>query len=284
MAVLKIPARATLDGSYELAREFAIARQESAPLTLDCEQTEFFDPFGVALLAALIAYRREDGRMTTVSPPRSLEPDRFISEIGLKRFASGETTGLGTLEIRQMRALDANYTVAVTDMLVRGVPGITEENSYPIQLCLNELLQNVFEWSESPIGCIVLARWYHKTRSVKLCVIDLGIGIPAALRRSQVRELHKESDAAVLEAAVTAERLTSRANQVGGLGLKTIRDVVSMRDGRLTILSLGAKLSWTFERVTGRRYRPPVFRGTAVEIDFRPDAPIHDAREFVPVF
>ena len=71
-------------------------------------------------------------------------------------------------EIRQLRALNALYTSQVTDLLERGVDGINSDNSYPIQLCLNELLQNVFEWSESRIGCTVLARWYKATRSVKM--------------------------------------------------------------------------------------------------------------------
>jgi anti-anti-sigma regulatory factor len=161
MSAILVPTRATLDGSYELVHAFAAGMREPEALIVDCARTEFFDPFGVALLAALIASREQEGRETSLLSPRASEADHFISGVGLKRFAGRESTGHGTLEIRQMRALDANYTGAVTDMLVRGVPGITEENSYPIQLCLNELLQNVFEWSESPIGCIVLARWYH---------------------------------------------------------------------------------------------------------------------------
>jgi anti-sigma regulatory factor (Ser/Thr protein kinase)/anti-anti-sigma regulatory factor len=286
MPAILIPRRATLEGSYDLVQAFAAAMQEPEALTLDCAGTEFFDPFGVALIAALIASRRQDQnpRATSLVPPRDPEANHFVAEVGLDRFANGESTGRGTLEIRQLHALHANYTSAVTKMLVRGVPGITEENSYPIQLCLNELLQNVFEWSESPIGCVVLARWYLKTRSVKLCVVDLGIGIPAALRRSRVRELHRATDAEVLEAAVSTPRLTSRANQVGGLGLKTILDEVSTRGGRLTVLSLGAKLSWVAGRVTGRSKRPPAFRGTAILIDFRPNALVPSAREHIAVF
>lgn len=83
---------------------------------------------------------------------------------------------------------------------------------------------------------------------------------------------------------MTTPRLTSRANQVGGLGLKTIQSVVSIRGGRLTVLSLGAKLSWVAGRIAGRRLRPPPFRGTAVEIEFRPDAPVPNAREHIPIF
>jgi signal transduction histidine kinase len=194
----------------------------------------------------------------------------------------GEQTGVGTLEIREMHALDPTYTRHVTDILTRGVQGVTDENSYPIELCLNELLQNVFEWSESPIGCTVLTRWYHRTRSVRLTVVDLGIGIPAALRRT-IRELQRQSDAAVIEAAVTRPRRTSRKNKHGGIGLKLIREVVcDSLNGSLTVLSHTAKLVWRGQKT--RRMRVPGFRGTAIEIDFRPNEPVEQPSEYVAVF
>src|SRR6185503_6090513 len=149
--------------------------------------------------------------------------------------------------------------------------------------CLNELLQNVFEWSDSPIGCTVLTRWYHKTRSVLITVVDLGIGIPAALRRRQIRELHRVSDAKVIEAAVTQPQLTSRLNQRGGLGLKTIREVVcDTLGGSLTVASHTAKLSWRGRKA--RKRRIPGFRGTAIEIDFRPATPVENPNDYVAVF
>jgi hypothetical protein len=181
-----------------------------------------------------------------------------------------------------LEALDASYTQAVTEMVMRGVPGTDDQTGYLIQLCLNELLQNVFEWAESPMGCTVLARWYHKTRSVRLAVVDRGIGIPAALRRHKVRGLHRSSDAEVIIAAVTTPQLTSRQNRVGGLGLKTIREEIARRKGRLTIVSLGAKVVWTDQRSS--HYQAFPLRGTAVEIDFRPTHAISDPGEYVPVF
>lgn len=285
MQVITLPIKATLERSADLVRAFHVARQTTDAVLIDAEPTVVFDPFGAALLASLMAQRSQKHLSTALVGPRSAEAALFLSDVGLDKFAAGEASLRGTLELRQLRALDPNYTASVTALLVRQVPGITTENSYPIELCLNELLQNVFEWSRSDTGCVVLARWYPRTRSVKLCVVDTGIGIPAELRRTQVQELHRSrTDAEVLEAAVTRPRLTSRANQVGGLGLKTIREVVTMRKGRLTVLSLGAKLSWMDGRISGMRSRPPVFRGTAVEVEFRPETLVGNANEQLSVF
>lgn len=282
MLRLQLPARATVGESYQLIELCNEAEREVGEVEIDCVETKTFGPFGVALIASLLSMRRKSERLTRLTPPRTPEAKAFVEEVGLTKFATGHATGHRTLELREMTALDAVYTESVTSMLTRGVPGMTSENSYTIQLCLNELLQNVFEWSESPIGCIVLARWYKKSRSVRLAVVDRGIGIPAALRREKIRALHRQGDADVIEAAVTTPRLTSRANQVGGLGLKTIREIVCARRGRLTIVSLAAKLTWSGERLS--RFKSQPLRGTAIEIDFRPDAEVPDEPGYTPLF
>jgi signal transduction histidine kinase len=162
---------------------------------MDASEIERFGPLGVAMLASCFATRRAAGRETTLIPPLNVGAAEFLDEVGFERVAHGGAR-VGTLELRQMHNLDALYTQNVAEMLVTGVPSITDDNSYPIQLCLNELLQNVFEWSNSRVGCFVLARWFKQTRSVRLAVVDRGIGIPAALRRAQIQDLQRSADSA----------------------------------------------------------------------------------------
>jgi signal transduction histidine kinase len=267
---VEMPDRATVNESYQVITACSLAEREPGTVAIDFSRTVRFGPLGLALVAASIAMRREANRATELILPKDAGAAEFCREVALDQFLAGQMTGLGTLEIRQMRQLDALYTQQIAQILVRGVPGVTEDSSYVIQLCLNELLQNVFEWSKSTIGCIVFARWFKRTRSVRLAVVDRGIGIPAALRAKKIEDLHRKKDAEVIEAAVTAARLTSRANQVGGLGLKTVREVVCARDGRLTVISHAAKVSWRQNRVS--KFRTPALRGTAIEIDVRPDS------------
>jgi hypothetical protein len=141
--VLSLPTRGTFERTNELIRLFNEAEKERGAVDLDCGPVTMFGPFGVALIAAIIALRRLDRRQTSLLPSNAEEVRRFVGEVGLDRFALGEQTGVGTLDIREMHALDPTYTCHVTDILTRGVQGVTEENSYPIELCLNELLQNV---------------------------------------------------------------------------------------------------------------------------------------------
>ena len=55
MRVLLAPVTATLGSSSTLVKLFNDAQQERDPLKIDCTHTKFFDPFGAALLAALLA-------------------------------------------------------------------------------------------------------------------------------------------------------------------------------------------------------------------------------------
>ena len=251
--------------------------------TLDASAVTMFGPLGAALVAAAASTRRARGQETRFVPPLDEEARHFVEEIGFDDVVCGRASeGSGTRALRQLRALDPSYTHEIAELLMRGVPGTDETTAYPVQLCLNELLQNVFEWSHSTVGCIVLSRWYRKTRSVRIAVVDRGIGIPAALRQKRVEGLHRKSDADVIVAAVTTAKLTSRVGRAGGLGLKTIREVVCGRGGRMTVVSQGAKVVWSGERRA--IYRSLPLRGTAIELDFRPTAPFGDPGDYVALF
>src|SRR5439155_583854 len=113
-----------------------------------------------------------------------------------------------TLELRQMLVHDRLYTERLAEVLVGHVRGYDEDATHLVHLCVNELLQNTFEHAGSPEGAFVHCRWYKKDGNVRIAVADGGIGIPEALRRS-VPSLHREADAAVIEAAVTRAGLTS---------------------------------------------------------------------------
>jgi hypothetical protein len=58
--------------------------------------------------------------------------------------------------------------------------------------------------------------------------------------------------------------------------------VVTGRAGRLTVVSLGAKVVWAGSRLMISRIPP--LRGTAIEIDFRPDRPVENPDAYVSVF
>jgi hypothetical protein len=271
----------TTDDTYLVLRAVDEIEKLPKPLEIDASACEWFSPLGTTLLALAIA-RRVAGQadVPVFVPPTSREGREFLREVGFDRYLDGQGASRetdrrsGTIEMRQMAALDPTYIHQIADLLAERVPETSETTSHLIGLCLKELLQNVFEHAPevpgAPVLCFVHSRWYAREHNVRLAVVDAGIGIPAALRRRQVRGLQRSSDMGVVVAAVEQEGLSSARGR-RGLGLKLIREIVTDRDGSLTVISGTAKVKFTKPRhiMKGRKFPKP-FRGTAIEIDFRP--------------
>jgi two-component sensor histidine kinase len=247
-------------------------------------------PPGTTLLALAIGRRVADGGdAPEFVPPASSDAREFLREVGFDRYLDGHGAARelerqsGTREMRQMAALDPAYIHQIADLLAERVPEMSETTSHLIGLCMKELLQNVFEHAPEvpggPVLCFVHSRWYLREHNVRVAVVDDGIGIPAALRRRQVRGLQRASDLDVVEASVAEPGLSSGRGR-RGLGLKLIRDIVTARDGTLTVISGTAKVKFaTRSRIMRGRKLPQPFRGTAIEIDFRPGKAIPIASE-----
>lgn len=276
-AVIRLPSRATVEESFQVLA--ACEQIEASPVAreLDSSETTMFGPLGVALLA-LALERRRSAQLPDLQfrVPAAEEARHFLDEVGFSRFLSSEQAEAaqpsGTLQMRRLRCLMPIYTEQIAQMIGSRVPGTPDDVAYLIQLCLNELLQNAFEHADSKEGSFVLARWYSRTRSVRIAVVDGGVGIPAALRRKEIAGLQRKGDWEVIVDAVTRQGITSReGTKRGGFGLKLLREAAIGRGGKVVVISSTAKA--VFKPSGIQRPRSRLFRGTAVEMDFRPLAP-----------
>lgn len=273
-----VPSRATVEESYDILGVCRQIEGRAAARVLDATRTERLGPMGVALLALAITRRRARGLGDlSLRVPRTRGAAQFLREVGFNRFLTAERANDnpagGTLSMRHLFQLTPAYTEEIGKLVAQRVPGTPEELGYLIEFCLNELLQNVFEHANSREGCFVVTRWYARSENVCIAVVDGGVGIPAALRRKSIAGLHKRSDQDVVIAAVTRKGITSREGaKQGGLGLKLLREAVTERGGKLFALSSTARV--VFTPTAARARKSPVFRGTAIELDFRPLATV----------
>lgn len=283
--VVVLPVRATVDDSYQLIK-CCTQLESGKDVILDASRCERFGPLGVALAAASLARRRQSGLpVVKFVAPRDPGARTFLREVGFERALRGtaeRADSRNTLELRQLHALDPTYIDEVSGLLAERVPGFPERVRFLIDLCLKELLQNVFEWARSPIGCFVQTRWHARDRNLRLALVDGGIGIPASLRSHKIQNLQRERDEEIIVAAVMRKGLSARRGRPGGLGLKTIREIATDRLGKLTVVSQGAKV--TFRSDGPRPARTLQWRGTAIEIDFRPDVVVKDNSPVEEVF
>jgi hypothetical protein len=110
-----------------------------------------------------------------------------------------------------------------------------------------------------------MVRWVKKCHALRIALLDRGVGIPAALRRAQEENLHRSADGEVIEAAFSEPHVTSRPHGEEGRGLMRVRDAICSKKGRVTVISLGAKVSCQPDRLV-KAVCPPL-HGTAIEIE-----------------
>ncbi|MFA5997773.1 MAG: ATP-binding protein [Candidatus Paceibacterota bacterium] len=61
---------------------------------------------------------------------------------------------------------------------------LEKENAEPIKYIISELVRNVLEHSDSKNGAIVSAQYYKKSNTIRIGIVDSGVGISKTIRRS----------------------------------------------------------------------------------------------------
>jgi signal transduction histidine kinase len=265
MLRLELSRRATINESPQLARLVGEAEREKGPVTIDCSKTESWGPFGAALIASCWAIRKRNGRETEFLAPAEAEAAEQFDQTGIATLSGGDADAVdgGQVHPITMEAHEPSHQLATA--LSLPLSAAVESAPALVTPCLETMLDNLFEWSESSVGGFAVVRWHKKNRQARFALVDRGLGIPAVLRRSHVGNLIRANDVEVIEAAFLDPTITSRPSGTQGLGLKRLRDLVLAHKGKLTVISLGAKLSWSGDRVT--KAPSPAMRGTAIEVE-----------------
>lgn len=279
MLRLDLPRRATINESPQLTRLVGEAEREKGPVEFDCSKTEAWGPLGIALLASCLVVRAKLGRETALIEPSDPDALEGLEETGLIQVAKGQAAELDGAQVHSVALERHEPSVELAASLTSSLGASAAAAPLIVQPCLVCLLDNFFEWSESSVGGFVVVRWHKKTRHARFAMVDRGLGIPAVLRRGQVGNLIRLPDVDVIEAAFSDPSATSRRQVGQGMGLKQLREHVLGHRGKLTVISLGAKVSWAGDRVS--KASSPAMHGTAVEVELSTHAtsstpPVHD--------
>lgn len=81
----------------------------------------------------------------------------------------------------------------------------------PIKYILSELVRNVFEHANTPNGAIVSAQYYKKSNTVRIGVVDTGVGIKSTLQQFY----HPKDDLNAINLALTPG-ITGTTKKIGG--------------------------------------------------------------------
>jgi signal transduction histidine kinase len=189
-------------------------------------------------VGALVLLQRSLGRdLRLTLPTAPSEVDAFCEFSGLKHLLGGPAPNKThpanqTVAIRQHTKASFLDATPLTDLVRRHLSTATEDHLERLQICMNELIQNVVDHSKSIVGGVSCARLVSK--EIRVGVTDLGIGIAESLR--QRFEVRDELEA--LERIARDERLSARSRpNNAGLGLSHLRSIIEDLGGTLTLLS-----------------------------------------------
>lgn len=159
---------------------------------IDLTKCQYLGPDAVALLAAILFERRSLGQEVRVSLPEGPEKLRaFCTFSGLEALLEdipqrSDPTDT-VIPLRQI--LSAKWTDAdpILNLVNRHLDTSDEVEEY-LRICVNEVVQNIEDHAESPIGGVMSARYLTHDQQVRVAIVDRGVGIYTTLkRRSTIR-------------------------------------------------------------------------------------------------
>lgn len=101
----------------------------------------------------------------------------------------------------------------LTDFITNVIPMLHLQPNQvePIRYVLSELTRNVFEHAESPIGAILCAQYYKASNTIRIGIVDRGIGI-----KQTIQETHRaKTDLEAIRLALTPG-ITGTTKRIGG--------------------------------------------------------------------
>ena len=101
----------------------------------------------------------------------------------------------------------------LTDFITEVIPLLHLEPNQiePIQYILSELMRNVFEHAQSPVGAILCAQYYKKSNTIRIGIVDRGVGI-----EKTISELHPVRDGIEAIKLALTPGITGTTRRIGG--------------------------------------------------------------------
>lgn len=177
----------------------------------------------------------------------------------------------------------------LTNFITEVVPllHLEPKHAEPIRYILSELMRNVFEHAESKVGVIMCAQYYKKSNTIRIGIVDRGVGI-----QKTISALHRaKTDLEAIKLALTPG-ITGTTKRIGGTdynagaGLFFIKSIATVNKDFFVIYSGKGmyKLLKASDRKKMHLYANPFkdnhsagddfpyWQGTAVGIDINLDS------------
>jgi anti-sigma regulatory factor (Ser/Thr protein kinase) len=244
-------------------------------IELNFSQCDFLKQNAVAFLGGMISYIKSNGgsvilNADTLSPPlrANLEQNGFLRAMGVKAFPwdGNSVPYRGDSE----DDLEEISWYLREKWIGKGWLNIHPDLIDAVVSNVIEIYSNAFTHSFSPNGVHSCGQKYPQLNELKITAVDFGIGIPQSVRKY----LHAAPDTIPDDVALRMafqEGFSTRPDlDLGGLGLKLLKEFIYVNKGRLDIYSHSGHAQIDGN---GEQYEiiDTFFRGTVVNITINID-------------
>lgn len=249
-------------------------------LDLDSGDNGYLGPTAAAVVASsiLLAKRRQHEAAVSLpqAPPRlaafcEFSGLAFLSRTGkLASPPEADPAGSETAPLQQFHRMNWGGSTPLVRLVRRHLSGLAADSEDLLRTCYSEIVQNIEDHAQSPIGGVICARYFEGRREIRVAVADRGVGIGEHLRgalsapgcaiRDDVHALEL-----VLRGNVTSK---SRPNNMGQ-GISNLATIARGNDGKLIIFSGQAHAE--VDSQTTRAWHAPdrSFPGTLILLSLR---------------
>ena len=121
-------------------------------------------------------------------------------------------------------------TSELQDAIVNLIPLLhaSKDVADPIRYVFSEMVRNVLEHADSPVGAFVCAQYYASSNRISIGIADAGVGILRHIRHSYIVESSREAIQLALQPGVTgttARRGGNESNAGAGLSSPKVSPV-----------------------------------------------------------
>lgn len=229
--------RAGFEALAILARQ--TAPLEFSSLELDFSDCSFFAANMAAPLGALLSRIELDfNSVEIVNVPAAvatiLRKNEFLTHYGETALPDGNAT---TLPYRRIQLHDQTSFDGYIRRHVKGkgIPTMTEALGAVFKRKLFEVFENAVLHSRSEAGVCCCGQFFPNEQHLDITIADSGIGVRQNVRRHLGQP--KMSSVEALRWALQPGHSTKLGGQPGGLGLKFLKDFITLNRGRIQIAS-----------------------------------------------
>ena len=243
---------------------------------IDLSDASFIDSNFTALLGAYIYYLESKNIKVEITKPQKGVVYTTLCKNNFLPFFNSGFSRMNDLiqtviEFRQFDIADTAKQQAFFDLLrsgllkSRGLVNLSDKVLKEVSKNIIELFSNAVSHSQSACGMFCAGQLFPTYHKLDVTIVDMGVGIQHNVASHLKQEV--SADEAIRWAM---KRLNSTRDDIGGLGLHLLKELITLTKGKLEIVSNNGYY-YIKDGKEGSELLEFTFPGTVVNIEFKID-------------